>query len=357
MSDEDFFDDYDPNEVQRAPGGEPLIKQPDGSTKKYTRASSLGDYLTDQAFLEQWHMRNLAVALGRRPDLADQCAIEPYTTGFDEPEQKIKSASARNLDGLIARALDAFKISERADRGTVVHAVTETGYDGYVPVSVIGESAAFQEFIAVNEIIRLGSEIFVVNDDLRVAGTFDHLWYVPAMESVVIGDTKNGRNQNNLGFSIQFANYANSMVYSPATGARTSLEEFAREAFLDLGMESERITVDGMPPINRAVALLLSVKENEAKASDVDIKWGYEQCQLAAAVRDARGSEAGKVLQSKIVKSVKGKAARELAVKAIEKRIQSAPSVVYLNNIWKYHNKIWTPELTNAAAARKGELE
>ena len=347
----DFFDDYDPNEVQRTGSGEPLIKQPDGSLKAYTRASSLGDYLTDNSFLETWHMRNLAVALGRRRDLADLCAVEPYSTGFNEPPQAIKSASGRTLDSLIARALDAVAISERADRGTVVHAVTETGYDGFIPISVIGEHAAFQEFIRINDIIRLGSEVFTVNDELRVAGTFDHLWYVPALKSIVIGDTKNGRNANNLGFSIQFANYANSDVYDPATGKRTSLEDFAAEVWLaHLGIDTE------VPPINREVALLLSVKENQAKVSEVDIAWGYEQAKLAAANRDARGSEAGKVLMSKVVKSVKGVAAKKLTASAVEERIKAAPSVGELTAIWNQHKDIWTPALTNAAATRKGEL-
>lgn len=346
----DFFDDYDPNEVQRTNAGEPLIKQVDGSLKAYTRASSLGDYLTDNAFLETWHLRNLAVALGRRRDLADLCAVEPYTTGFNEPPQAIKSASGRILDSLIARALDAVAIQERADRGTVVHQVTETGYDGFIPVSVIGEEAAFQEFIKVNKIVRLGSEIFTVNDNLRVAGTFDHLWYVPELESIVIGDTKNGRNANNLGFSIQFANYANSFVYDPATGHRTSLELFSTCVWAELGLEGDT------PPINRDVALLLSVKENQAKVSEVDVKWGYEQAQLAAEVRDARGSEAGKVLMSKRVKSVKGVAAKKLAASAVEERIKTAPSVGELTAIWNQHKDIWTTSMTNAAAARKGEL-
>lgn len=347
---ENFFDEADESTVQRAPGGEPLIKQPDGSVLKYTRASSLGDYLTDQEFLIEWKLLNLAVSLGRNPDLADMCAIEEYNTGFNEPAPIVKRESKKRLLSLINRALDRVRTEERADRGTVVHGVTETGYDGYIPVSVIGENAAFQEFIAINKIIRLGSEIFTVNDELRVAGTFDHLWYVPALESIVIGDTKNGRNQNNLGFACQFANYANSMVYDPATGGRMSLEDFSFLVWRELGHE------DDVPPINRKVALLLSVKENEAKVSEVDVEWGYEQCKRAASVRDARGTESGKVLQSKIVKSVKGKAARGLAVKAIEERIQTARSVEELNNIWKYHNKIWTPALTNAAAARKGDL-
>jgi hypothetical protein len=342
-----YFDDAMTDEAQverQQSTGRPMIKQPDGSVRAYTRASQLGDYLTDQEFLEAWHMRNLAVALGRRRDLADLAAVEPYTTGFAEPPQHIKSASAKALDGYIARALDSVVIDERADRGTVVHHVTEMNYDGFIPISVIGEKAAFDEFIRINKIQRLGSEIFVVNDDLQVAGTFDHLWYVPALESVVIGDTKNGRNQNNLGFSIQFANYANSRVYEVQTGNRMTLEEYIESRF---GLHH---------PINREVAILLSVKERQAKPSDVNIVWGYEMAKLAAAVRDARGNGAGKVLQSKLVKAVKGKAAIDLARKAIGDRIAATDNAAELGVIWRTHKDIWTDELTTRASARKLQL-
>ena len=79
--------------LERDSQDRPLIKQEQGGVKAYSRASQLGDYLTDQAFLEEWHMCNLAIALGRRRDLADLCAVEPYTTGFNEPPSAVKSAS------------------------------------------------------------------------------------------------------------------------------------------------------------------------------------------------------------------------------------------------------------------------
>lgn len=342
FDDADFFElAGDPDVVQRDNQDRPLIKQPDGSRIAYNRASQLGDFLTDQSFLLEWKLCYLAIAMGRRPDLAEQCAIETYSTGFNEPPARTKAESKRNLLSLINRALDALAINERADRGTVVHAVTEDQYDGFIPMSVIGEHAAFQQFIAINKIQRLGSEIFCVNDELRVAGTFDHLWYIPSIGKVRIGDTKNGRNKNPLGWGIQFANYANSRVYDPATGKRWTLEEYIEDRF---GLTY---------PIDREVANLLSVKDNEAKVSDVNITWGYEMARAAALVRDARGSEAGKVLVSKDLKSVKGKAALELAQAAILERINETTEVGLLTSLWRQHSKIWTPELTTAASARK----
>lgn len=331
--------------------GRPLIKQPDGSVRAYTRASSLGDYLTDQEFLKEWEMIYLAIGLGRRPDLADQCAHEPYTTGFDEPPRLVKAESKRNVLSIIRRVLDAMKIHERADRGTVAHAITETGFDSYVPMVLVGEHAVFDAFINLNHIIRLGSEIFVVNDELRVAGTFDHLWYVPSLRSVVIGDTKNGRNKNSLGFGVQFAVYANSVVYNAETGERMTLEEYVAQKWEEIGMFAP------VPPINRDVALLLSLKERQAKPSDVDIAWGYRMAKLAATVRDARDDTAGKVLQSELVQGVKGKMAQEITLAALAERIEAIEHAGELAILWRHHKDIWTPELTTRAAARKLTLE
>jgi hypothetical protein len=342
-----FLDELD--EVERK-NGEPLIIQPDGSRLAYTRASSLGDFLTDNAFLEAWHMRNLAVALGRRRDLADMCAVEPYTTGFAEPDKPTKAASAKRLDWYIERALDAVKISERADRGTVVHAVTEKDYEGYIPITVITEYASFCEWIAINNVERIESEMFVVNDELRVAGTFDHLFWHPEF-GLIIGDTKNGRNANNLGFSCQFANYSRSEWYDINTGERKPLAQYVAETYGDRG------------EVNQDFALLLSVKAamdggiGEVKVSEVDIDWGYEACRLAAQVRDFRNSEAGKVLQSKRLKHVKGAAAKKLATEAICARLAAEESVDMLKVIWRQYKPIWNDEMTAAYVARRDELE
>lgn len=342
-----FFDEIE--EVERK-NGEPLIIQPDGSRIAYTRSSSLGDYLTDNAFLEAWHMRNLAVALGRRRDLADMAAIEPYTTGFAEPDAPSKKRSAANLDAIIERALDSVKIDERADRGTVVHAVTEKDYEGYIPITVITEFASFQEWIAINDVTRVESELFVVNDDLRVAGTFDHLFYINEF-GLIIGDTKNGRNQNNLGFAVQFANYSRSKWYNPATGERMTMVDYVASRY---GIVEDQV--------NQEFALLLSVKAavdggiGEVKVSEVDIEWGYRACELAAQVRDFRNSQAGRVLQSKRLKHVKGKAAKDLATKAIVERLQVTESVEMLKVIWRQYKPIWNDKMTEAYVARRDEL-
>lgn len=351
MSAEDFFAESD-GVVERDKGGQPYIKQADGSQRAYTRASSLGDYLTDQEFLISWKLCNLAVALGRRRDLADLAAVEPYNTGFSEPPAAVKSASKKRLMSLIDRALDYVEIDVRADRGTVVHHVTEVDrrlvdYAGYVPTTVIKEQASFRHCLIKNKIQRLGSELFTVNDPLRVAGTFDHLLYRDDL-GVFIGDTKNGRNDNALGFGIQFANYANSVLYYWVDGVgwvRMTLEEYVKTRF---GIPEDQI--------NRETAVLFSVKDGECKPKDVDITWGYEMAQLAAAVRDARNSEAGRVKMSKTVLKVAGKEAKGLIEAALIEWIGTCNSVEMLAVLWREYKDDWTPACTNAATERKAVL-
>jgi hypothetical protein len=349
LSVDDFFETTD-SEVERDKGGQPYIILPDGSgkTKAYTRASGLGDFVTDNEFLKAWHMRNLAVALGRRRDLANLAAVEPYNTGLHEPPQAIKSASAKKLDVVIARALDYVAIDERADHGSVVHHVTETEkdlspYTGHVPMDVIRERAVFLKCLAKNKVRRLGSEMFTVQDEIRVAGTFDHLLWHNDL-GVFIGDTKNGRNANNLGFSIQFADYANSVMYWP-NGARMTLEEYVKARF---GITD---------PINREVAVLFSVRDGECKTKDVDITWGWEMCKLAAAVRDARGSEAGRVKMSKTILKVAGKEAQSEIEPALIEWIGTCNSPEMLGELWREYKEEWTPACTNAATERKAVLQ
>lgn len=345
------IDPFAADPIERLNGQPLIIPRDGGEPVPYTRASSLGSYLADDRFLLTWKMRYLAVAMGRYKDLADQCGIEPYTTGFAEPEKIVKSASGKRLDSLIERALDRMLIDERANRGTVVHAVTEQDYDGYVPISVITELAVFNEFLAINNIRRCGSEIFVVNDELRVAGTFDHLFFHEHY-GLVVGDTKNGRNTNELGFGCQFANYAHSEVYDPETGERISLQGYViREYGFDPG------------PVNQDVALLLSLKAaqdggvGELKVSEVNIKWGYAKATQAAGVRDSRTETAGKVLQSKVLKHVKGKAAKDLAHQAVLDRLATAVSYEELKAIWSQYRPIWAEEHTLASQKRRDELQ
>ena len=323
-----FFDDLD-DEVERK-NGEPLIRQADGSRLTYTRASSLGDYICEQTHLHRWEMRYLARQLGKNEDLAALAGLESYSTGFDE-DAVTKSASGKRLDDIIKRALDRGRIHERADYGTVIHARTEPGNEGYTPLRAIIDVQSFWDTVAANDIEILGTEIFTVNDELRAAGTFDHLVRTK-QHGVTIADKKNGRNINGLGFSVQFVTYADGVIYNPRTEERSSLT-----------------TLSGGEAINPDVALLFEVKDGKTKVRKVDIARGREAAHLAAKVRDARRWNA----LANIDTSFKQPKQAEVRQRAILTAIQAAGYPEVLRALWRMYTDDWNDELTEAALAKK----
>jgi hypothetical protein len=331
-----FFDDADSidNEVERQ-NGEPLIIQPDGTRKAYTRASSLGDFIVDTQFLALWKQRYLTRQMGKHEDLAALAGLETYSTGFDE-DSITKSASGKRLDSIAARAFERGRIHERADFGTVTHALTEPGNEGYEPVRFAADVQAFWEHIEENNIKIGGTELFVVNDELRTAGTFDHLVWSEKY-GWTIADKKTGRNVDGLGFSVQFATYSRAKLYDVKTGERTDLE-----------------SLTGGEPINLDVALLFEVHDGMCRTRKIPIseERGYFAAGLAAMVRDARKWNAMANID-KTFKTTKGDDVRQ---RGIIRRINEARFAEELLAIWYQWGNgkdSWNDELTAAAKAKK----
>lgn len=338
MSDETdgFLDDIG-NEVERQ-NGQPLIMQEDGSRLAYTRASGLGDFLVSVEHLRKWELRYLARQMGKHEDLAGMAGLETYSTGFDE-NSVTKSASGKKLDSIIERAFDRGRMHERADYGTVTHALTEPGNEGYEPVRFAADVQAFWEHIEENGIVIApgGTEVFVVQDELRVAGTFDHLVWTKQY-GWTIADKKTGRNINGLGFCCQFAPYSRGKIYNPATDER-----------------SELTTLTNGEPINLEWALLFEVHDGMCRTRRVPIgeDRGWAAAKLAAQVRDARKWNALANID-KAFKTTKGDDVRE---RGIIRRISEARFPEELLAIWYQWGKTaWSDEITAAAKAKK-ELE
>jgi hypothetical protein len=328
-----FFDDV-ANDVDRDNSGSPLILQEDGSRLAYTRASSLGDFLVDTQFLRKWELRYLARQMGKNEDLAALAGLETYSTGFDE-DAVTKSSSGKRLDAIINQAFDRGRMNERADYGTVVHALTEPGNEGYVPVRAAIDVQAFWEHIEDNNIKIGATEVFVANDELKVAGTFDHLVWTEKY-GWTIADKKTGRNINGLGFACQFAPYSRGKVYNVRTGERTELTQFT-----------------GGEPINLEWALLFEVHDGMCRTRRVPISddKGYAAARLAAQVRDARRWNA----LANIDKSFITTKSPEMRQRGIIRRINEARFPEELLAIWYQFGKTddWSDEITAAAKAKK----
>jgi hypothetical protein len=306
----------------------------------YTRASSLSDYLADFSHLWKWKMRYLARSLGQNSDLALLAASECYTTGFDMGDEKENRASGRRLDDIIERALDRGKISEKADYGTAIHAFTEPGNDGHTDNQrAINDTDSFWTFVNESGCFILGTELFTANDALRVAGTFDHLMFVPGY-GIVITDKKTSKDVHGEDFRIQLATYANADLYDWETDQRITLEEFIKRQGWDPDL------------LDRTKGLIFHIKDGKTEIWELDLAAGLVAAQHAVWVRDhhRKGTHKRRVTD----KILKAKADLEVA---LERWISDAPDEQALGTLWsRWGKNLWSDRHTKAAKARKESL-
>lgn len=320
--------------------GLPALQQP--HRQWYTRSSSLSDMLTDFAHIHKWKMRYLARAMGYHRDLAMLAAAECYTTGFDKGEEAENRASGRRLDDIIERALDRQGIAEKADYGTAVHAWTEPGNDGHVFESAQADVDSFKEAVERTGSVILGTELFVANDTLRTAGTFDHLMWITGY-GICITDKKTSSKVDGHNYGIQLATYADedTHLYDWETDTRMTLEDYVAARGWDPAL------------INRKVGIIHWIKDGETSHHEIDLELGREAAGHATWVRDVHRKGTG---QRKVDKEIATnlRAARE----GLMEGIQCAPDVDTLTRIWNDPElrAVWTDEHTAAAVARKAEI-
>jgi hypothetical protein len=275
---------FDPLLDERLEGGVVLSRNPKndnplivprGGTEEveYTRASGLASFLVKNVHhLKQWEMRYLAQALGRNPDLAAWAATQFYSTGPFTGTQPIsaRQAAAKQLDEIIAMALERQGIHEAANTGSVVHAATEPGAPVVPLPDLIAKSVANYHRICAG-LERVASEVFVVCDEARAAGTFDSGYLSPEFPGqVIVGDTKNGKQVHIGEFEIQMAIYARGEIYLPGEGRLTHEEFFGLPMNLDTGYLVH-------------VPLLDSPKPRIIK---LDLQRGWRRALLCAQIRD-----------------------------------------------------------------------
>jgi len=263
--------------VPRDEKGNPLVIPRRGTVAiPYSRASGLSDNLTYFAkSLADWRGRYEAQGIARYRDIAAKIASVFYSTG---PLSGTMPISARQnaasvIDECRAEAAERMGISEAANLGTAGHSLTEPGSEGLVVEELAGVVKGYKEITAGLE--RVASEVFVVNDELKAAGTFDSMYrdVINFPSCFIVGDTKTGKNYHQAEFEIQLAVYQGGELYLGADGGRLTFEE----AF-------------GLP-VNADVAYLVHVSVTGApkpRIVKLDLARGRRLAQLAADVRDGR---------------------------------------------------------------------
>ena len=226
-------DDHEP--PCRDKRGRPRIvlpeRKPRGGliVRSYTRSSGFGKVLDDLNSLMDWKCRVTILGALERPDLLALAAT--------------KRDDKRELQGVVDQLLEAGGATQQANRGTAVHSLTEfidKGLEvGNLPEQIQRDLEAY-----IFETIRLGIEnvqieAFVVNDELKAAGTFDRLVEAPAFPCPVcgktrfIGDLKTSSTANYPhSWAIQMAVYSRSQLYDFETYERTPLDVCLDRAIL-----------------------------------------------------------------------------------------------------------------------------
>lgn len=244
-------------EVARDRFGRPLITPADGGKAiPYMRVSTLAKVLDSKDALMAWKQRMTAIGIGKRPDLAALAAVT-------DPDDKVQWKE------IVAGAMAAAESDRAANVGTTLHTLTEQFDKGQLescPPEHMADLTAYEE--ATKGLTMRAAELFVVNDEVQAAGTFDRLVTLPDGRTVV-ADLKTGQSEDRYphGVATQVAIYAHSHLYDAATSSRTGY-------LPDLGVSTD-------------VGLLIHLPAGKAtcRLYLLDLSVGYALARAAVAVK------------------------------------------------------------------------
>ena len=236
------------SEPQRDGWGRPMIIPPDGGKPvAYRRCTTFIDVLADRSALERWKQRKTAIGLAGRKDLLLRVATA--------------KGDNKTLDKICEWALQAAGSDASANIGTAIHELTEQIDRGETPEIPETWAKDIQAYLQTTKRLKMEQiEVFVVNDDLKVGGTFDRL--VWADECRMIADLKTGSIYDAGKIAMQLAVYAHRQIYNIETGERSPL--FA----------------------NDKAGLVIHLPQGEGKCQilEADLVEGWKGAQLAADV-------------------------------------------------------------------------
>jgi hypothetical protein len=216
---------------------------PEGKrVKAYTRTTTFIDVIEDKSNLMAWGKRMVLVGAALDPTLLDG-AVDEFATINAEGEAYDEERAKAAKDWLNRRAESAATragASEKADRGTYLHGLSELVDEG----KDLPEDANFEAVIDMDSYKRATTgfkirhmERLVVLDEFSVAGTPDRVstWagaeplvapdgHVFGEDELIITDLKTGTvDYGALKMAMQLAIYAHSKLYDMKTGERESL--------------------------------------------------------------------------------------------------------------------------------------
>lgn len=145
-----------------------MVKQADGTSVAYTRATTMAGALEDLNGLISWKQAITAIGMTRSKALQASMSFLSY----DDDKTKVKN--------LVEKAFVLGGGEDKADLGTAFHNLVEMYHNGIEPNPGVqfpdgfGEAfEAYKAFIEQYGMQVAGSEVTIVEDSNRVAGTAD----------------------------------------------------------------------------------------------------------------------------------------------------------------------------------------
>lgn len=266
-----------PDEIERDQWGRPLILQPDGSRVAYTRASSLANNIENRFGLHKWDVRQVVRGMGLLEDVAAMAASLPSATG----DKRKDGISNKALDEYADLAREAARVHKEANYGTAVHGFTAPGMRGnpHVPQRMQADVDSYWDQMDTYDLQVVASEVFIVNDTLKCAGTFDRLYWADGF-GLVVGDEKTGKARIKSTL-IQMSVYARGAVYDWNTGARYPIASLVDWNQLGFGQPA-------VDKINEDWTFFVHIPAGEGRTIfyKADQHKGWEAARVAAWVRD-----------------------------------------------------------------------
>jgi hypothetical protein len=273
---EELGDEHEARNDFRRANGAPLVSDPDNPEKslRYRRPSSYAKLLDDESALTEWRIWRSMTGVARSQALAAKVAV---CKDEDKAEKKV----------LRDEAADKGSANEAADTGTALHAMTariedqaDTGFDP--PDQYADDLDAYTNFLCEFGLVSEMTEVHMVNDAYRAAGTADRIYkttrplLLPSgavMEpgTLILADLKTGKKLDFSlpGYCVQLALYADGTLYDVLTERRLPT-----------------------PPIDRSWALLVHLPVGQAKCTPlwVSVDLGLKGALLAFDVNEWRNA-------------------------------------------------------------------
>jgi len=214
----DLFDEPTGAAAERDRYGRRLIIPPGGGDPvAYASASTIAGMVTGGGGLPYWMAGNTAIQVARDADLRLAFATMDYERDKSKVVETVKIAMARagtNRASLMGTAVHGFTEPSCRQCGARPH--------GDVPEELAADVEAYETTLARKGLESVDSEVFIVNDDLGVCGSFDDLYYWEPAGVYVVADKKTG-SLKPAQIAAQLAIYANGQRYDSATGERSRL--------------------------------------------------------------------------------------------------------------------------------------